>query len=334
MTGTGTERRATVLGGTGFLGRHLRAGFRSAGFHVVCVSRALPDPSPPTRVPDESFVAFDLLAASPRELHALLADTDADVVVNAAGAVWGVTEQHMHRANTGLVTALVAALHGTPRGPRLIQLGSVHEYGAGTHGAGFAEDGTEAPVTPYGRSKLAASRSVLDAARAGALDGVVLRMANVIGPGAPAGSLLGDVAAHLERYVDAPTATDAELLLPPLRAERDFVDVRDVVDAVLAAARAPRGEVSGRAVNIGSGRAVRTGEVVERLLALSGLPVRLVERAADGVAPGAAVDCQKLDVSLARRLLGWEPRRGLDASLSGLLSSLSLASTPPVTSSE
>ncbi|GHF10055.1 NAD(P)-dependent oxidoreductase [Streptomyces griseoluteus] len=325
MTGTGEQRRVMVLGGTGFLGGHLRTAFRSEGAQVVCVSRTSPGPSARTGAPGERFVALDLLTASPRELRALFADTAPDAVVNAAGAVWKVTPQQMHRTNTELTTTVIAALCEMSPGPRLIQLGSVHEYGAGTRDSGLTEGSTEAPVTPYGRSKLAASRSVLDAAAAGALDGVVLRMANIVGPGVPAGSLLGDIAAHLERYAEDPGATDAELLFPPLRAERDFVDVRDVVDAVLAAARAPRAEVSGRVINIGSGRAVRTGEVVERLLALSGLPVRLVERAADGAAPGAAADCQKLDVSRARRLLGWEPRRGLDASLSGLLSSLSLA---------
>ncbi|MEU8685509.1 NAD(P)-dependent oxidoreductase [Streptomyces sp. NPDC048611] len=317
---TGQQRRVVVLGGTGFLGGHLRAAFRAEGDHVVCVSRTSAD----VDAPDERFVALDLLAANPRELRSLFTDTDPGIVVNAAGAVWKVTENQMIAANAELVTALIVALREMPHRPRLIQLGSVHEYGVGTRDSGLAEDGAEAPVTPYGRSKLVASRSVLDAAAAGALDGVVLRMANIVGPGVPTGSLLGDTAAHLEAYAEDPGATDAELVFPPLRAERDFVDVRDVVDAVLAAARAPRAEVSGRVINVGSGRAVRAGEVVERLLALSGLPVRLVERPADG-AGAAAVDCQKLDVSRARRLLGWEPRRDLDAALSGLLSGLSLA---------
>ncbi|MFF3333568.1 NAD-dependent epimerase/dehydratase family protein [Streptomyces sp. NPDC002888] len=315
MTAAGDQQRVMVLGGTGFLGRHLRAAFRSAGAHVVSVSRALPDDAAGDGSPDERFVALDLTAASPRELRDLCADTDPDVVVNAAGAVWKVTEEQMRRANAELVASVVAALSGLPRGPRLIQLGSVHEYGPGTRRGGLHEEGPEAPVTAYGRGKLAASRSVLAAA---SLDGVVLRMANIIGPGMPTGSLLGDVAAHLERYATDPGATDAELAFPPLRAERDFVDVRDVVDAVLAVAHAPRAAVSGRVINIGSGRAVRAGEVVERLIALSGLPVRLVERAADG-ATGTAVDRQKLDISRARRLLGWEPRRDLDTSLSGLV---------------
>ncbi|MEU3301215.1 NAD(P)-dependent oxidoreductase [Streptomyces sp. NPDC006678] len=317
MTGT----RVVVLGGTGFLGGHLRAAFRAEGDQVVCVSRTSPGTAAGSAASDERFLALDLLALSPHELRAHLTALDPDIMVNAAGAVWKVTEQQMHAANAELVTTLIAALRELPRRPRLIQLGSVHEYGAGTRDSGLAEDGMEAPVTPYGRSKLAASRSVLDAAGTGALDGVVLRMANIVGPGVPTGSLLGDIAAHVERYAKDPEATDAELVFPPLRAERDFVDVRDVVDAVLAAARAPRTEVSGRVINIGSGRAVPAGEVVERLLALSGLPVRLVERPADGA---AFVDCQRLDVSRARRLLGWEPRRDLDTALTGLLSGLSL----------
>nr|AEM44240.1 NDP-hexose-4 ketoreductase [uncultured bacterium] len=313
LTGT----RVVVLGGSGFLGRHLRTAYRCAGAQVVGVSRTA---GPDHEGTGERSLAFDLVEAGRTELLDLLAGLGPDVIVNAAGAVWQVTEEQMRRANDEFVANLVAAVPELPRRPRLIQLGSVHEYGAGDPDTGVTEEREPAPVNAYGRSKLRATRHVLDAVGAGALDGVVLRMANIIGPGAPVGSLLGGVAAHLQRFARDSGAVGAELVLGPLRAERDFVDVRDVVDAVLAATRAPASEVSGLAVNVGSGQAVRSGRVVERLIELSGLPVRLVERSAD---PNRSdPDCLWLDISRARRLLGWEPRRDLDASLAGLLAAV------------
>ncbi|MFD7506315.1 NAD-dependent epimerase/dehydratase family protein [Streptomyces sp. NPDC059850] len=307
-----------VLGGSGFVGGHLRAAFRSSGARVVSVSRTRPGDVGGNGPTVEHFVVFDLLAAGPAEVGAMLADTGADVVVNAAGGYWRMTDQQMWGANTELVSTLVAAVRTLPHRPLLIQLGSVHEYGPGSRDTGITEERTPAPANAYGRSKVEAARCVLDAASTSELNGVVLRIANIIGPGLPAGSLLGDIAAHLERFAQDGDAAGRDLVLGPLNAERDFVDVRDVADAVLAVTRAPRADVSGRVINIGSGVAVSAARVAERLIELSDLPVRLVERARTGTSR-SDVDCQMLDVSRARQLLGWVPRRNLDASLTGLL---------------
>ncbi|MFF4949530.1 NAD-dependent epimerase/dehydratase family protein [Streptomyces chattanoogensis] len=307
-----------VLGGSGFVGRNLRAAFRSSGARVVSVSRTLPGGTGGDDPEGERSIAFDLLADGPAELGAMLADTGADVIVNAAGGYWKMTGQQMWGANTELVTNLVAAVRKLPHRPLLIQLGSVHEYGPGSRDAGITEERTPAPVNAYGRSKLEAARRVLDAVGTSELNAVVLRIANIIGPGLPAGSLLGDIAAHLKRFAQDGDAVGSELVLGPLSAERDFVDVRDVADAILAVARTPRADVSGRVINIGSGAAVSARRVAERLIHLSELPVRLVERARTDTSR-SDVDCQMLDISLARRLLGWEPRRDLDASLTALL---------------
>ncbi|MFJ4183720.1 NAD-dependent epimerase/dehydratase family protein [Kitasatospora sp. NPDC089509] len=307
-------RRVVVLGGSGFLGRHLGAAFRQAGADVLTVSRTAPTQRHPT--PGVRAAAMDLTGAGPERLATLLAEAGADLVVNAAGAVWGVTPEEMQRANADLVGDLVEAMAGLPGRPRLIQLGTVHEYGPGTVDRGTPESHPPAPVTPYGRVKLQAADRVLAAARSDALDGVVLRIANIIGPGTPPGSLLGGLAERVARLREAPDP-DPVLELAPLRASRDFVDVRDVVDAVLAVAAAPADLVSGEVVNIGSGRAVPVRHAVERLIAHSGLALRLVEREADTARTDA--EWQQLDIAKAARLLGWQPRRDLDSSLGALV---------------
>nr|WP_250969927.1 NAD(P)-dependent oxidoreductase [Streptomyces sp. RKAG290] len=223
----------------------------------------------------------------------------------------------MRLANTELVATLVDAVRKLPRRPRLIQLGTIHEYGAGAAGA-IDEEMTPVPVNFYGESKLRATRLVLDAARASELDGVVLRVANVIGPGAPAGSLLGGIAARLRETPPGPDTPETELAVAPLEALRDFVDLSDLADAVLAAAGTAPADVTGHVINVGSGRVVHVRQVVRRLIELSGLPVRLVEEGA-GAASRTKVNSLELDITKARRLLRWAPRRDLDESLSGLL---------------
>ncbi|GAB2840543.1 NAD-dependent epimerase/dehydratase family protein [Lentzea nigeriaca] len=268
-----------VLGGTGFVGRHVRDALHRAGHDVLSVSRG---------------TGVDLMTAD----LAPVVD-GCDVVVNAAGSVWLATEQQMLEANAALVDRLVKALSDQ----RFVQLGTVHEYGSGVAGRGTTETQPTVPLTPYGKSKLIGTTAALDSGR----DVVVLRVSNVIGPGVPEGSLMRTVADHLASGSDEP------LTFGSLRAWRDYVDARDVADAVLRAITAP---VTGEVINIGSGAAVRTRTLVERMVALSGRGVAIVEDAAGG---RADAEWLQLDIVKADRLLGWRPRRGLDESLRDLL---------------
>ncbi|GGT35539.1 NAD-dependent epimerase/dehydratase family protein [Streptomyces chromofuscus] len=308
--------RVVVLGGSGYLGRRIGAAFAADGALVHLVSR-----SPATDGPAQArSVPMDLLAAGRRELTGFFASVRPDVVVNAAGRAWRADEAEMTAGNADLVARVTQALAGLPGPPRLIQLGSVHEYGAGTPGAGTSEEQQPAPVTPYGRTKLLGTRTVLRATAEGGVDGVVLRLANVIGAGVPAGSLFGRVAAHLGEAALARSrgGTPDELGLPPLRAHRDVVDVHDVVEAVRSAATAPRADVGGRVVNIGRGEAVSMRALIHRMVALSGVDLPVVE-ADPGPSLRTDVEWQQLDVSRALRLLGWRPRRSLDDSLRDLI---------------
>ncbi|MFJ3586844.1 NAD-dependent epimerase/dehydratase family protein [Streptomyces sp. NPDC090127] len=296
---------AVVLGGSGFLGQHIAAELRSTGRRVVSVSRT-------------GDAGIDLTADEGQHRFAeLLAAERATLVVNAAGRAWRATEEDMVRGNAELVERLVAAVLAVPARPRLVQLGSVHEYGPGTRGTSTPEDHAAAPVTPYGRTKLRATESVARACADSGLEAVVLRVANVAGPGAPVGSLLRTVA---DQLVDVASGALSELRYGPLRAERDFVDVRDVADAVLAAADAPSEAVGGHVINIGRGEAVRARYLVDRLIALSGLAVPVVEETATtGATARSDVEWQQLDIAKAHRVLGWKPARDLDTSLRDLL---------------
>ncbi|WP_131763932.1 NAD-dependent epimerase/dehydratase family protein, partial [Actinomadura fibrosa] len=157
-----------LLGASGFLGRHIHAAFAAAGARVVPVSRTAKD-----------GVALDLVRAGRRELAGLC--TGADVVVNAAGAVWGGTEQEMIRLNAELPERFTEVLAASPGRPRLVHLGSAYEYGPAPRGTPIDETWPPAPVSPYGRTKLRGGRAVLRAAGDGGLDGVVLRVSVACG---------------------------------------------------------------------------------------------------------------------------------------------------------
>lgn len=295
--GDSDHARVVVLGGTGFVGRHVCGALVGGGGDLVSVARHAGPPRRGVRP-----LALDLCRTPPGELSQALTQGRPTLVVNAAGAVWGATEQEMATANTELVRRLVDALRRAPRPVRLIHLGSVNEYAPTTHGWVDEQTPTR-PTTAYGRTKLKGTELVLDAARGGDIDALVLRMANVAGPGSPPASLLGRVAQQLSLAFDS--GRPAEIRLRPLRAERDFIDARDAAGAVLTAARSG---VGARVLNIGSGKAVAVRSLVDLLIKVSGVPAHVVEEPVPD-AGGVRPERLAVDIRLARELLGWSPRR-------------------------
>jgi dTDP-6-deoxy-L-talose 4-dehydrogenase [NAD(P)+] len=312
------RRRALVVGGTGFIGAAICRRLRARGYEVVALSRrgasdapaGLPDSPFPDFGPALRHARLDLVSCADAEIDALLAAEHPDAVVNAAGVAWGCTEREMRDLNTVLVERLVAALGRTLPKARLVQLGSVHEYGAQPQGRILTESMVPRPTTAYGSAKLGATEEVLRAGRAGLVPGVVLRATNVVGAAAPPLSLAGRVAADLARAER--TGAPAVLTLSPLRASRDFVDVDDVARAAALAADAG---LSGEVLNIGSGRPVPVRAVVDTLVRISGLPATVLETAVEEAARGYRLDWQQPDIRRAGRLLGWSPVKTLDQSM-------------------
>ncbi|GLY49799.1 NAD-dependent epimerase/dehydratase family protein [Lentzea sp. NBRC 102530] len=286
-----------VLGGTGFVGLHVCARLAETGFDVVAVARR-----PPDRALAGRFLAMDLTRVSAGELAGELAAIGPRVVVNATGSIWGRrNDEQMWDGAVVPTQRLLDALVLLGTRPRLIHLGSVLEYGpvrVGTSGT----DTAERPGSAYGRAKLHATQAVLAEIRAGRFEGMVLRIANVAGPGSPAVSLLGRVA---ERLLAAGGTGPAEIELDPLQAHRDYVDVRDVAVAVTAAVTST---VSGELVPIGRGETVPVRTLVELLITHSRTPAVVVERPSTG-ARHSTEDWLRVDIGPAERLLGWRPQR-------------------------
>ncbi|MFE9565574.1 NAD-dependent epimerase/dehydratase family protein [Streptomyces sp. NPDC006487] len=292
--------RVAVLGATGFIGRALCAALDERGHGLLAVARK----RPPIPLPG-AFVAFDLTLDPPGGLAAILAAHRIDVIVNAAGGNWGLTEEQMVPANLGMVERLLETLEAMAKPPRLVHIGSVHEYGLFPIGTSITEDSPAHPSTVYGELKLRATRLITEAVRDRGLDALVLRLGNVVGAGQPAHSLLGVMAAKL---AEGRTAGGAELSLMPLTARREFLHLLDAVEAVTAALAPARS--CPPVLNLGLGRATSAREVVELLIEESRVPTRIVEvPAPDGSGP--ETEWHRFDMSATERALDWKPSRSL-----------------------
>jgi dTDP-6-deoxy-L-talose 4-dehydrogenase [NAD(P)+] len=296
----GTAQSIAVLGGTGFVGRPVCRALAAKGHHVVVVARRRPTPDLAVEHGPGGFVAMDLATATVDEVAGMLGEHGIGTIVNAAGGMWGLTDEEMVAANLTLVQHVIEAAATAPRRIRLVQLSTVHEYGVVPVGISMAEEDEPRPIKVYGQLKLRCTEAVTEATRRGGIDGVSVRIGNVVGAGQPAQSLLGVVARQLW---DAHTeGRSAVLRLGPLGSRCDFLNLSDAVDAIVAAVTAP--ELPGEVFNVGTGRATSARDMVRLLIGVSGVSTELIEAQVSGQAEST---WQQMRIDKARRLLGWSP---------------------------
>lgn len=194
-----------------------------------------------------------------------------------------------------------------PDQARLIHLGTLHEYGPTKAGQAVRPGARPYPANAYARTKLAGSEAVLRATGSGMVNASVLRLANVCGPYPSPASFPGLL---LRVFRDAAAGRSASLSIADAR--RDFVDVRDVAAAVVAAG--DRAQARGQVMNIGSGRVMAITDLVALMAEVSGVPRRRVtERGVP--AAGLGGTWSLADIGAAERLLGWRPTIPLRDSL-------------------
>jgi GDP-4-dehydro-6-deoxy-D-mannose reductase len=290
--------RAIVTGSMGFSGRHLAAALAERG--IACERVTLRAARPGVRrVPLGSAAAW----------ARVLREVRPDVVFHLHGAIGARGTAEVVEHNALAAAALLDGAEAARCEAAILLVGSAAEYGPVPAAAlPVTEDFPAAPAPPYGIAKHAQTLLGLAAARRG-LRVVVARPANLVGPGAPEATALGRFARELrevERGERAPLVVAGDL-----DAERDLVDVRDAVRAYVALALAPG--AAGRVVNVSTGRAVRIGDALARLVAAFGLAAEVraePERARPGEPSAFAASPERL-----RELTGAAPVLDLDRTL-------------------
>lgn len=289
---------AVVVGANGFIGRHVADAMRALpGTDVIGAGLGAPLVGL-----ERHWLEVDLLGDDGK-LEAELRSASPDYILNCTGATSG-TAADLMRINLSTTARLLETIAKSGIRTRLVHIGSAAEYGPGPIGRPVAETMSARPMSPYGIAKLAATQLVaaFAASAAGAAAGqeaVVLRVFNALGPDMPPGTL---PSAALRRLRDAVANSAPRIEMGPLDAVRDFVDVRDIAAAVVAACRAPRLEAA--IINVGSGIGHSARELVQALAERVAYAGEIGEAAA-GSPRSSDVPWQVADVSLADRLLGW-----------------------------
>lgn len=187
-------------------------------------------------------------------------------------------------------------------------------YGAPDHSNPIKEDDPKNPISPYGASKLAAEGEVNKFLAIPGNHGTSLRFFNVVGTAAP--ELMDNSVENLVPIVinklkagQPPVIYGTDYPTPDGTCIRDYVDVRDIAGAHLAAADSTT--VLPLAMNVGTGRGGSVREVIKLVCEAAGSSEVVVEernrRAGD-----PAYLCA--DVSLMKSALEFNSKFALEAS--------------------
>lgn len=178
----------------------------------------------------------------------------------------------------------------------------------------LTEDHPQSPISPYGRSKLAAEGMILDCGAAHGLTSAILRYFNASGAD-PEGRIGEDH--RPETHLIPLLLHAASGSLPEIEVfgtdydtadgtcVRDFIHVVDLADAHVRALERLLGGGESFQCNLGSGAGHTVREVIAMAERVTGrpIPTRTAPRR-PGDAPSLVAD-----ISRAGRLLGWSPRR-------------------------
>ena len=304
--------QAVVTGASGFIGSHLVDGLLSAGYRVKALGRHLPGLiAPAARThPNLSLVSVSLAdrlalqqtlegadlifhLASGSLPQSSNRDPHADVQVNLLGSLNLLEASRL----TGVKRLVMVSSGGTVYGiPSVVPIPESHSTD---------------PICSYGITKLAIEKYVALYRQLYGLEGLVLRVANPFGPRQRLDAAQGVVPVFLGkalRHEPLQIWGDGSTV-------RDFLDVADVVSALLAAA-----DYQGKEslFNIGSGQGLSLNQLIallevqlNRSLEVEYLPTR-----------GCDVPTNVLCIDKAHAFLGWSPKISVADGLSRLCDSL------------
>ncbi len=296
-------RRIAITGGSGFVGQWLRRRIEETGCDVALPILSRDDQD----IRDTQAVSEAVRSARPDVLIHLAAIAAPLQAREAPAEAWNVNV-------LGTLNLATAITRDAPDA-RLLFIGSSEAYGAAFTRTEdpVEEDATLEPRGVYGSTKAVADLMLGQLARDG-LKVLRLRPFNHTGPGQSSDYVVGAFArqiALIEKGQQEPV-----IRVGNLEAERDFLDVRDVVDAYLAASRESV-VADGSAINIGTGRPVKIADILSVLLALARVPIRIE------VDSGRfrANDIPRASGSIARAgtMLNWRPRIDLATTLQDTL---------------
>jgi UDP-glucose 4-epimerase len=315
------SKKIIVTGGLGYIGTHLVDSLIENGYRVLVIDKVMV--SKYGKVPKEvRFVRLNLAdEKAALEMLQIFKELPKNTQVVHLAAEKSVEEsmsdpEFYERENvTGTRNLLWAMTQCDLK--KITFASSAAVYGSPKNNLSLSETSETNPLSPYARTKLACEDMIVKLSSK-EFDFAILRFFNVAG-------------ASRNEFVER----DGKNLIPKLLASRnevgdfqlfgndyptpdgtcvrDFVDVRDLVSAILKCINTLENQSVG-ILNIGSGCGYSVKQIIEALEKVIGKIKYVVVRRREGD-PASVI----ADIKLAREVLDWNPVQGLEDMVSSMV---------------
>ena len=302
-----------VTGADGFVGRYLMPALRSvfpSAFLTACAVGS-------TVAHADRVLQLDL--ADPKSIKDCLREAQPDAVIHLAAAA--IVSQSFAdpggtwRVNVDGTLVLAQSLMQTLPDALLVYISSIEVYGLTfQRGEPLDEDAPFAPANPYAASKAAADIALGEMGLRG-LKVIRLRPVNHTGAGQSDAFVVPAFARQLARIEAG--QQEPVLRVGALDRWRDLLDVRDVCAAYVGALGHGLSLPAGTALNIASGIPRRIGDILDALVARTGLNIEIVTDAAR-LRPTDVLTVTG-NADRARAMLGWTPQIAWDETLDAIM---------------
>ncbi len=292
--------RILILGGSGFIGKHLLK--KCINEDLDCFSVSVKNSFNSKRNERIKYIKLDI--NNYKHVYEVLGGKEFDYIVNLSGYInhnsFSKGGRNVFNTHTiGLLNVIQAInLKNTKR---IVQIGSSDEYG--NLDSPQNELMRESPISPYSLAKLTSTNMLQMLYRTEHLPVVILRLFLVYGEGQDFNRFLPQVIKGCIHNKEFPT-TEGEQI-------RDFCYVSDVVDGIFKALT-HEGKVVGEIFNIASGNPIKIKTIIEKIVLLTGSGNPLYGRRKYRQNESMSLYA---DIEKARKLLNWEPKITIDDGL-------------------
>ena len=307
-------RTVLVTGAAGFIGSALCQRLHSLGYQVLGydnLSRGQRENVPP----GVSLIAGDIRDAGP--LAETISSFRPDCVIHLA-AMHFIPDcvarplETMDVNVTGTRVVLEACRESSVRTVIFASTGAVYA----PSNQPCVEDATPlGPLEVYGESKLAGEELVRIFHDETGIAVTVLRLFNAVGR--------RETNAHVVPHIFESLRRSDVIELGNIEPRRDYIDTRDVADAIAAVAGSSRGF---RIFNVGTGEAYSVRDIVNRLERILGRTITVVQDAARVRATERMLLVS--DIGRIAAATGWAPRLPLDETLRDIAAAYGLQAQP------
>jgi len=303
-------KRVLVTGAGGFIATHLVEELVRLGGRVRALVRynSRGDPGLLKLVPKDVIDAIELIPGDLRDLATVQSAMQGVSLVYHLGALISIPYSYIHPVEVvetnvmGTVNVLQA---GRDAGvERIVHTSSSEVYGTALR-VPIDEDHPLQGQSPYSASKIGADKLAESYYRAFDLPVVTLRPFNTYGPRQSARAIVPTIVSQV--------LTSNVIRLGTLQARRDLTYISDTVSGFIKCGETAN--IEGRTINLGVGEEVTVGELVSKIVAITGKQVDIQIEESRLRPEKSEVQRLLSDNRVARQRLGWMPAVSLEQGL-------------------